>query len=207
MRQNKVKIALISTGTLLCAVFALFFVLGCGSGGPEAGPFRYEFTAASGTLLRDLFLPKQTLGIRVTRDFCSMPTENEVQSYLTEVSGFNVSRLVRVSRLELVEMAITATSGRFDAVTSMSLYYLPAGNPAGEILLGTASSPTGFGDTIVLIPSSRVDFLDLIKEDDAYSGSECPKLRIELSFGGLPSIDIAYRVDVSLDAYVRLQVR
>ncbi|MGI6461360.1 MAG: hypothetical protein ACOX5J_14950 [Candidatus Hydrogenedentales bacterium] len=207
MRQNKVKIAFMSAGALLCAVFALFFTLGCGSGGPEAGPFRYQFTATSGTLLRDLFLPKQELGLRVTRDFCTMPAEKEVQSYLTEVSGFNVSRLVQISRLELVEMVITATSGRFDVVTDMSLYYLPAGDPADEILLGTASSPTGFDDRIILTPSDRVDFLELIKENDAHADDECPKLRIELSFNGLPSINIAYRVDVLLDAYVRLHVR
>ncbi len=204
MRRNMTKTAFLTAGTLLCAACAAFFTPGCGAGGPEVGPFRYEFTATSGTLLRGLFLPKEALDLRVTRDFCDMPSEDEVQSHLTEVSGFDVSRLVRISRLELVEMVVTATSGSFDVVTQMSVYYLPAGDPAGEVLLGTASSPTGFGDTIVLVPSDRVDFLELIQENDAYAGSECPKLRIEMAFDGLPSIDIAYQVDVVLDAYAQL---
>lgn len=183
----------------------VFLTQGCGSGSSEIGPFRFEITAASGSLLRDLFLPKQDVAFQVTRDYCDMPTEGEVQDYLREAWDFDLSRLVRISRLDLVHTTITATSGDFEVFTRLSVYYLPAGDPAGEVLLGTASSATGFGDTIVLTPSDAVDFLELIVENDAYTGSECPQMRIEVTANGVPSSDVAYQVDVSLDAYAKLR--
>jgi hypothetical protein len=140
----------------------------------------------------------------VTRDFCDLPSEGEVQSYLSDMSEFDLTRFVRISRLELVQTTITAISGDFGAITRVAMYYAPANEPDGEVLLGSASSPAGFGDTIVLFPEDTVDFLELIRENDADTSGECPQVRIEVVVNDIPATDISYELDIILDAYARL---
>jgi hypothetical protein len=60
------------------------------------------------------------------------------------------------------------------------------------------------GDRVVLAPNETIDFLELVRENDADESGECPQLRIEATLSDVPTSDIAYEVDVTVDAYASL---
>jgi len=193
-------------GLLLVAVAALA-VAGCLGGSIEVGPVQFTANVGEGKVFQDLFLPKGAPAVSYREDMCEIPSESDLAEQYLQVGGVDVSNFIQLSRLELVEMKITATSGNFNFLSSISVRYIPApvnGQEQDPVTLGTATNQNGLGTEISLVPPEPVDFLELIREDDANPSSECPKLEVEMTPRSIPLQDVEYTADVTIDAYARV---
>lgn len=172
------------------------------------GPIRASQKVGSATFLQSLFLPKTgakgTATITHRQRFCDMPSEAELSGEVLEAGGIDFSRFIALYRLELVQTTITARDGDFDFLTGMTVRYIPVPGAGDPVELGTASDPSGLGTEIVLVPPEDVDFLELIRANDAANSEECPQLEFELTFTAPPLHDVRYRVDVTVDAFVEV---
>ena len=55
------------------------------------------------------------------------------------------------------------------------------------------------------MPDDEVDFLALIRANDAGASEECPKLEYTISFSQPPLADVEYHIDVTIDGYVEVE--
>ena len=180
---------------------------GCGGPFVEVGPVSFTTEIGSGTLLEDIFTRKGGVPISHQEDFCDMPSEEALEDQFLQVGEIDISKFVRLSRLELVESTITATQGDFNFLSAMTVRFIPApvnGVAQDPVVLGTASNANGLGTVVVLTPPAPVDFLDLIQQNDANPSSECPKLELEVTVRAIPSQDVSYTAEVSIDAYAEI---
>jgi hypothetical protein len=192
---------------LSCSAAITLLVAGCLGGFLEVGPIRFTANVGEGTILQDLFLPKGAPSISYREDLCDIPSESDLESKFMQVGGVDVSNFIRLSGLELVETKITATSGNFNFLSSMTVRYIPApvnGRAQDPVVLGTATNQNGLGTEISLVPPVPVDFLDLIRENDDNPSSECPKLEVEMTPRAIPLQDVEYTADVTVDAYAQV---
>jgi hypothetical protein len=58
----------------------------------------------------------------------------------------------------------------------------------------------------VLLPPEDVDFLELIRDNDANGVDDCPTIEIEVTAHMLPLEDVHYAAEAQLDAYARVGV-
>jgi len=172
------------------------------SGTVEVGPIRVTQTIGESTFLRSVFLPKGGGPVTWSDDFCDIPSEQELQEQVLNVGGVDLSRFIRLSGLHLVNTHIVATSGNFNFMTSMTVRFIPKPGAGDPVTLGTASNAGGLGTDIVLVPPSPVDFLDLIRANDASPSLLCPKLEYTITFTGPPTSDVDYSAEVTVDGYV-----
>lgn len=131
------------------------------------GPVRVTATIGEASFVETLFSLKGGATITHKQKFCDMPTEDELQEQVTTVGEIDLSSFIRLEKLELVETVLTATSGDFDFMTEMTVRFLPQPGAGSPVVLGTASNPAGLGAEVVLVPEDGVDFLALIRANDA----------------------------------------
>lgn len=168
------------------------------------GPARVTATVGEASFLSTLFSLKGGATITHKQKFCEMPTEDELQSEVTTVGDIDLSAFIRLERLELVETVLTATSGDFSFMTDMTVTFIPKPGAGDPVVLGTASDPNGFGTEIALVPPGGVDFLELIRANDAGDPDACPKIEYEITFQSVPLQDVEYRLDVTVDGYAEV---
>jgi hypothetical protein len=203
---------LVANNTRILAMAAMVVGLvlsfsGCGGPFVEVGPVSFTTEIGSGTLLEDIFTRKGGVPISHQEDFCDMPSEQALEEQFLQVGDVDISKFVRLSRLELVESTITATQGDFNFLSAMTVRFIPApvnGAEQDPVVLGTASNANGLGTVVVLTPPAPVDFLDLIQQNDANPSSECPKLELEVTVRAIPTQDVSYTAEVSIDAYAEI---
>jgi len=187
------------------AIVPVVLATACFPGGlGELGPFEVTVEAGRGSLPRDFFPAKQGLTLSREQPVCSLPSEDEISDEYMRVGDVDVSRFVRLSRVELQQTVFTATQGDFNFLSGLAVWYRPApvnGEEQDAILLGSATNPEGLGAQVVLTPPDTVDFLELIRENDANRSDECPELVLELTIRSVPLQNIEYRVDTTFDAY------
>lgn len=192
---------------MVLALAAILLSPGCSPNlAIEVGPFPVTVAAGEGSFGPADFVTKIPSGLTVTRtrDFCEIPSEDEAAAGVRMVGNINVSRFVQLSRIELFQIVIAATEGDFGFANEVVLRYIPAhsSGPAPDpVVLGVASNPSGFGSTIVLTPPEGVDFLALIRENDASGVDACPTLEIEITAHSLPLQTVRYAAEAHLDAY------
>lgn len=200
--RNRRRLLYIATGLVLCAT------VGCLGGVVEVGPIRFTANVGEGTLLKDLFLPKGGgPTVMYQEDLCNLPSESDLEERFLQVGGVDISNFIRLDGLELVETKLTATSGNFNFLSSVTVSYIPApvnGQDQDPVVLGTATNQSGLGTEISLVPPEPVDFLDLIQENDDNPSQECPKLKVEMTPRAIPLQDVDYDVDVTVDAYAQV---
>lgn len=170
----------------------------------EIGPVRVTQTIGESTFLRSIFLPKGGAPIVWSDDFCDLPSEAELQGEVLNVGGVDLTQFIRLSGLHLVNTEIDATSGDFNFMTEMTVRYLPKPGAGDPVVLGTASNPSGLGTAIVLVPPQPVDFLELIRANDASPSPACPKLEFTVRFSGPPVSDVSYIAEVTVDGYIEV---
>jgi hypothetical protein len=172
------------------------------------GPVRLTERIGKATFFQSLFLPKtEAKGfatITHQQNFCNMPSEDEFAAAVLEVGEFDFTRFFRLHELDVVEFLIKAKEGDFDFLTEMTIRYIPKPGAGDPVEFGTASDPDGLGREIVLVPPEGVDFLELIRANDASDSEECPKLEFELTYSAPPLQDVEYRFDVTVDAFVEV---
>lgn len=186
---------------------ALFATVGCFGGFIEVGPVRFTADVGEGTLFADLFLPKGGPNVMYEEDLCNLPSESELEERFLQVGGVDISNFIRLSGLELVETKLTADSGNFNFLSSITVSYIPApvnGQDQDPVVLGTASNSNGLGTEISLVPPEPVDFLDLIRENDENPSQECPKLKVEMTPRSIPLQDVDYTIEATVDAYAQV---
>jgi hypothetical protein len=191
----------------ICLIFGLMQPMsGCtGNGTLRLGPFQIVVPAGGGSLLRDLFLPKIVVSNK--EEVCDLPSEEDIAAMAGSVGGINLSQIIAVSDLNLVQTVITATSGNFNFLTEVTVRWIPApvnGQEQPPVMLGTATSPGGFGTQIVLTPTTTVDLIDLIRLNDMNTSGDCPKIELEVNASSPPLSDVDYTVDLDIDAYVEV---
>lgn len=168
------------------------------------GPIRVTATIGEASFLQTLFTLKGSATVTHRQKFCDMPTEQELSDQVTTVGDVDLSRFVRLNRLELVKTVITATSGDFDFMTKMTVRFIPKPGAGPTVDLGTASDPNGLGTTIELVPPGNVDFLALIRANDAGDPNACPKIEYEITFKSVPLQDVQYRLDMTVDGFAEV---
>jgi hypothetical protein len=176
-----------------------------GNGTLRIGPFGIMIPAGEGSLLRDLFLKKVVVSNK--EEVCDLPSEADLAAMVSNVGNIDLSDIIAISDLDLVQTVVTATSGDFGFLTEMTVRWIPApinGQEQDPVVLGTASDPNGFGSVIVLVPSASVDLIDLIRLNDMNTSSDCPEIEIEVDANGVPTGDVEYTVDLDIDAYVEI---
>lgn len=194
-----------TAAALLCAVAGLAAVGCTGNGTLRLGPFQIMVPAGEGTLLRDLFLPKVVISNK--EEVCDLPSEEELGALAGSVGSIDLSSIIAVSDLNLIQTIVTATSGDFSFLTELTVRWIPApvnGQEQDPIVLGTASDPNGFGTQIVLLPTSPVDLIDLIRMNDANTSGDCPEIELIVDANGIPLSDVEYTVDLDVDAFVEI---
>lgn len=183
----------------------LLMVTACSpNGNLVVGPVRVTATIGEASFLETLFSLKGGATVTHKQKFCDMPTEDELQEQVTTVGDIDLSSFIRLDRLELVETVLTATSGDFSFMTEMTVRYLPKPGAGDPVVLGTASDSNGFGTEIVLIPEDGVDFLELVRANDAVGGDGCPRIEYTITFQSIPTQDVEYRLDVTVDGYAEV---
>ncbi len=168
-------------GMVVCIVCVALIAVGCSNRGFEIGPFTFEFPAIQGEQLNAAAISALD-GETDEEDipFSDLPSEAELQELMREAAGgFDVSQFVSLTRIRLNKTTLTATQGDFGVVSGLAVYYVPA-DGGNEVLLGRASSASGFGTEIVLNPEDTVDFLELVRANDAFEGDGSPVLRVEI---------------------------
>ncbi len=188
-------------------VIGIAAITSCGGHYIEVGPVRFTANVGDGKVLQDLFLPKGGPSVTYREDMCDIPSESDLESRFLQVGGVDISNFIRLSGLDLVETKITATSGNFNFLSSMTVRYIPApvnGQDQDPVVLGTATNSNGLGTEISLVPPEPVDFLDLIRANDANDSQECPKLEVEMTPRSIPLQDVEYTADVTVDAYAQV---
>jgi hypothetical protein len=183
---------------------------GCSGRSIEIGPIRVTAPLGEGTLLADMFSSKGLVPITRTEDLCNLPTEEQLQESVLQAGNINLSDFVRLSRLEVVETTFTATSGDFNFVSEVSVRYIPApidGVDQDPVELGSASNPNGLGTIITLVPPETVDLLDLIRANDDNPSDECPQLEIVATARTVPSQDVTFTIDTTIDAFARVGIQ
>ncbi len=199
----------ISNRTLRVIARAILTVAAIGTactpgGNLIVGPVRVTATVGEASFLQTLFSVKGVATITHKQKFCDMPSEQDISDQVTTVGEVDLSQFVRLNRLELVETVLTATSGDFGFMTEMTVRFIPKPGAGETVVLGTASDPNGFGTEIVLVPPDDVDFLELIRANDAADPNDCPKIEYEITFQSAPLQDVEYRLDVTVDGYAEL---
>jgi len=179
---------------------------GCtGNGTLRLGPFGLMIPAGEGSLLRDLFLPK--IVVSHSEDVCDLPSEADIAAMAGSLGSIDLSSILAVSDLNLIQTIVTATSGDFNFLTAMTVRWIPApvnGQAQTPVVLGTASNPSGLGTQVILVPTAPVDLIDLIRMNDANTSMDCPKIELEIDANGVPLGDVEYTVDLDIDAYIEV---
>ncbi|GMV94151.1 MAG: hypothetical protein AMXMBFR82_39290 [Candidatus Hydrogenedentota bacterium] len=191
-------------------VFSLAFA-GCGlkNGGIEFGPVSFSLPVAAGVFDASVYPEAESLPLAtgvVEMDLCTLPTEDELTEVFRQAGEIDLSSFVELSRVELRRTVLHASSGDFRDVKAIQVYFVPRyGSIFNTVNLGGAFSLTGFGNTIEIEPAKDVDLLELIRENDAIPGADCPKLRVRVT-GSAPDEAIAWDAQIDVDAYALLDV-
>ncbi len=189
---------------------AIVLLAGCMPGGGfEIGPIAYSAVVQSGVLSPEMLLAGTGTKASVEMPVCDLPTEQTLADEFVSRSDFKLGRFVSLSRLELKDVTVRATSGDFGFATDVALWFVPVGSDGGKgdaVLLGSASAPSGFGETVVLTPSEKVDLLPLLRDEGDRGGSECPRVLLELTHDTMPAGDVPYEVSLDVDAYAELSL-
>lgn len=208
MEWNLMTSKVCGLGSRVLVVLAVFAGGGCLGRGPvEVGPIRVTTDAGEGSMARDFFLRKGLGPITFEQDFCEFPSEEDLSREALQVGGIDIRHFVRMSGLDLVQTRLAATRGDFKFIRAITVSFVPAadvGEDPDSVVLGTASSANGLGDRIRLVPTGGVDLLELIRENDANTSGNCPKLRYEVTFSAPPLTDVDYAIDITVDGYVEV---
>jgi hypothetical protein len=176
---------------------------------PHRRPIRVSSTVGEGRFLQSIFFPakagKGSATVTHQQNLCDFPSEEEIEREILQVGMIDLSRFIGIYRIELVETLITAKEGDFDFLTGISVRFVPKPGAGDPVELGSASDPNGLGSDIELVPPADVDFLELIRANDASDSVLCPKLEFDLTFSRPPLQDIKYRVDVTIDGFVEVR--
>jgi hypothetical protein len=100
-----------------------------------------------------------------------------------------------------------ATQGDFNFIRAITVSFIPAaaiGGSPDPVVLGSAVRANGLGDRIRLNPPPEVDLLERIRENDANTSGNCPKLRYDITFSAPPLSDVEYIIDITVDGYVEV---
>lgn len=193
--------------TRIIAVLVVVVASGCGlKTGIEVGPIPMTIPMGSGTLDPTLF-PQTDAPIvvgRTEQTLCSLPTEEQLTELFRSAAGYGLDSILQLSRLELRKTGLRSGPGELREVKAVHLYFLPKnGSILGSANLGGAFSLTGFDDTIEIGPRNDVDLLELIRENDALPGDDCPSIQVHAA-GTVPESAIAWEAELEVDAYARV---
>jgi len=139
---------------------------------------------------------------------CTLPDRADLDEMIRQAVGGVVAGMIKLEKLELLEVNIIATSGDFNSLDWLSMYYQPKpvlgiGQPVVE--LGETYSETGLGTAVTLIPDEPVDFLQLIDEIAANPAEGCPKFGVRLN-GVVPEVTPVWDVRVKVRVVGRVEI-
>ncbi|MCC6488410.1 MAG: hypothetical protein IT364_13010 [Candidatus Hydrogenedentes bacterium] len=198
-----------SAAVAACVIAAIFCGCGFKNGGIEIGPVSFTLPVSAGVFDASAFPQASALPFAMgtlEQDLCALPTEDDLTDAFRMAGEIDLSSIVELSRVQLNKTMLTATSGDFSTVKAVQVYFVPKnGSIFNTVNLGGAFSLTGFGDTIEIEPPDDVDLLELIQENDALIGEDCPKLLIHVA-GSAPDEAIQWNAEIDVDAYAMLGI-
>jgi len=180
---------------------------GCLGEAIKVGPFPVAIAAGDGAIdPADLGDQAGKFGIvEIELPLCGLPTLDEIHETVRANLSDTIAPIFTLTELRLDELILTANTGTFTGVTSVSAFFRPAGSSGGILNsthLGTAAAPGNFGQEIVLRPGNDVNLLDLISDSES---DECPTLLLIIS-GIAPSAPIQWQGDLFADAYGEISI-
>jgi len=137
-------------------------------------------------------------------EFCEVPTADDITQLIAEYGGQLAADLATVTKLELLDIVLTANNGDFSDVSSIGLYYVPKpvdGVEQDPISIGEAVAGVPFGSTIVLVPGEPVNFLRLIRDNDNNPSEECPSVYLTFE-GNIPESLPSWSTEITLNVHV-----
>ncbi len=188
----------------ICLAAGTSNLFGCGAGF-EVGPEQITIDVQGGTLAQADF---QKAAATIPVDLCDLPTEAELKEELQNaVPGIDLANLVQFSRMEIVNATVTATSGTFLGVDSVTAEYVPkpvGGQAQTPISLGSVTAPPAMGTTLVFTPPSTVDMLALVRANDANSGPGCPQINTVFTATTAPSGGVTWTTTITVNVWARI---
>jgi len=200
------------TVVYLCAAFVCICLTGCvGEAGIEVGPYPIQVPVDEGALDPSLLdVPGGSTGTIELPPIplCDLPSEEEVNDLVAESADDITAAFFSVSRIIADEFVLTATSGSFDTIPELRLFYEEPGFRGlfePPVLVAESVSPSGFGMEVVLVPEFEIDLLDVIRERDEDSNAPCPNLILEVT-GTVPERPITWYADLFAAVYGRVGI-
>ena len=182
-------------------------VTGCLGETIKVGPFPVAIAAGDGAIdPADLGDRAGKFGIvEIEVPLCGLPTLEEIRATVRANLSDTIAPIFTLTDLRLDQFVLTANTGTFNGITSVSAFFQAPGSSPGilnSIHLGTATALGNFGQEIVLRPGSHVNLLDLLSDSES---GECPTLLLILS-GIAPSAPIAWQGDLFADAFGEISI-
>ncbi len=153
--------------------------------------------------------PAGNVAIETPRmEVCDLPSEADLKEIIRDAAGDVVAGIFTITRMDVRALLLNATEGDFSDFNRITLYYVPKpvdGVNQPPVVIGTAEATGVFGTQVSLEPPEPVDFLELIRANDANTGPGCSGIYISVS-GEIPDETPTWDTDISLDVYTRLGV-
>jgi hypothetical protein len=139
-------------------------------------------------------------------EMCEFPSEAKLYEFIEQEAGELVAKLVKLDKAEVVSAAFNATQNDFSALSAIHLFFVPkplGGIEQPAITMGEAEAPGGFGTEIVLAPPEPLDFMQLIRDNDANPDPSCPGAYLTVA-GSLPEALPVWDTKVTLKIYAHI---
>lgn len=194
---------------ILVVVVSVLSSLGCSSGGTVLGPFPVSLPLEGGVIDPLAFgqLPAGLVGTTsVRQDFCGMPTEAELEAQMPSIGSIDISGFAKLEAIDIVSATLTASQGDFSFIREIVISFIPKpvdGVEQAPIEIGRASSDSGFGSSMVLVPSENVDFLELVRANDDNPADGCPQIEFTVT-GTVPTQEVVWSGVADAEVYVRI---
>lgn len=197
---------------VLCAAMLISGISGCSRGGYPLS-VDIDLTLGENFYVQDF--GQAVAGEPLTPDtpippveICTLPDRDDLDEMVRGAVGGFIAGIIKIERLELLEVKLSATYGDFNSLTGLSMYYRPKpffGVEQPIVQLGETFNNNGLGHEIRLNPPQTVDFLEMIDDAAANPAPQCPKLGVRLE-GVVPEVMPTWDIQVKIRVLGRVQI-
>lgn len=116
---------------------------------------------------------------------CVVPSEKTISKMVKNAAGSLAAKTLEIDEVILEDITLSASYGDFSTLTLIDITWNSTSPAIGEVAVGSASSPAGFGSEITLTPESEIDLLDLAAEERVRLLGQCPSVQVDVA-GNVP---------------------
>jgi hypothetical protein len=128
---------------------------------------------------------------------CVVPSEETISKMVKNAAGSLAAKTLEIDEIILEDVTLSASSGDFGTLTSVGITWNSTSPAVGEVAVGSANSPEGFGGEITLTPDTEIDLLDLAAEERLRPVGECPSVQVDVA-GNVPEAAPVFSVKATV---------